>query len=59
MRCKLLDCGCKGKHEKKQKCGEFTGNESKEEKLKHLKECKEGLVKQIEEIDTAIQKIDV
>jgi hypothetical protein len=54
-----LNCGCKGKHEKKQKCGEFSGNESKEEKLKHLKECKEGLLKQIEEIDAAIKEIDV
>jgi hypothetical protein len=59
VRWKYLNCGCKGKHEKKHKCGEFTGNESKEEKLKHLKECKEGLLKQIEEIDAAIKEIDV
>jgi hypothetical protein len=50
------DC-CHGKH-KTHKCGDFKGNETKEEKLKHLKECKEGLLKQIGEIDSAIKDIE-
>ncbi len=53
-----MNKNCKKKHENKHKCGEFSGNETNEEKLKHLKECKEGLLKQIEEIDAAIKKID-
>jgi len=47
---------CQGKHEK-HKCGEFKGNENKEEKLLHLKECKEEFLERIEEIDKAIAKI--
>ncbi|MHA1199729.1 MAG: hypothetical protein ACTSQF_10415 [Candidatus Heimdallarchaeaceae archaeon] len=46
---------CKGKHHN---CGEFEGNETKEEKLKHLKECKENLLKKIEKIDKAIAELD-
>jgi len=51
-----MTCGCKDKE--KHKCGEFKGNEDKEAKLKHLKECKEGLLGKIEDIDAAIKKID-
>jgi hypothetical protein len=46
---------CKGKH---RKCGEFTGNEDKEAKLKHLKECKEDLLNRIKDIDEAINKLE-
>ena len=51
-----MTCGCKGKE--KHKCGEFKGNEDKEAKLKHLKECKESMLKNIEEIDAAIKDIE-
>jgi hypothetical protein len=51
-----MTCGCKGKE--KPKCGEFKGNEDKEAKLKHLKECKEGLLKKVDEIDAAIKDIE-
>ncbi|MCG3252505.1 MAG: hypothetical protein KAX09_01540 [Candidatus Heimdallarchaeota archaeon] len=51
-----MNCECKGKE--KQKCGEFKGNEDKETKLKHLKECKEGLLGKIDDIDAAIKKIE-
>ena len=44
--------------EKKQNCGEFTGNEDEETKLKHLKECKGSLQKKIKKIDEAISKLD-
>lgn len=45
---------CKGhKHE----CGKFKGGESKEEKLKHLHECKKELQNKIEEIDKAIRDL--
>ncbi|MFW9923132.1 MAG: hypothetical protein ACFFDW_07610 [Candidatus Thorarchaeota archaeon] len=50
------DC-CHGKHGK-QNCGEFKGTESKEEKLKHLTECKKDLLNRIEQIDNAIMKIE-
>lgn len=46
---------CKGN--KKVNCGEFSGNENKEEKLKHLKECKEKLLEKIAKIDEAIKEI--
>ncbi len=46
---------CKEKHHN---CGEFTGNEAEETKLKHLKECKESLQKQIKKIDEAISKLE-
>ena len=51
-----MNCGCK--EHKKHKCGEFKGNETKEEKIKHLKECKEGLLSKIEEIDTALTELE-
>lgn len=51
-----MNCGCTGKE--KQECGEFKGNEDKEAKLKHLKECKEELQGKIKEIDAAIKKIE-
>lgn len=51
-----MNCGCKGKH--KNKCGEFKGNEDKEAKLKHLKECKEELLEKIAEIDKAIKDLE-
>ncbi|NPD88786.1 MAG: hypothetical protein HGN29_08670 [Asgard group archaeon] len=44
--------------EHKHECGKFTGGESREEKLKHLKECKQGLRSQIEKIDKAIKDLD-
>ena len=44
--------------EKKHNCGEFTGNEDKETKLKHLKECKESLQNQIMKIDKAISNLE-
>jgi hypothetical protein len=44
---------------KKHNCGEFTGNEDKEAKLKHLKECKESLQDQIVKIDEAISKLEL
>ena len=46
---------CKEKHHN---CGEFSGNEDKETKLKHLKDCKESLQNQIATIDKAISKIE-
>ncbi|MFW9851547.1 MAG: hypothetical protein ACFFDS_01245 [Candidatus Thorarchaeota archaeon] len=46
---------CKGKH---RKCGEFTGDEDKESKLKHLKECKENLQNKIKKIDDAIENLE-
>lgn len=52
-----MDCGCKGNHKHK-KCGEFDSEMNKEEKLEHLKECKEGLLKKVEEIDEAVEKLD-
>ena len=42
---------------KEHKCGKFKGGESKEAKLKHLKECKQNLMKKIEEIDATIREI--
>ncbi len=51
-----MNCECKGKE--KQECGEFKGNEDKEAKLKHLKDCKEGLLVKVDEIDAAIKKIE-
>ena len=51
-----MNCECKGKHN--QKCGEFKDNENKEEKLKHLKECKQGLLLKVKEIDDAIEKLE-
>ncbi|MGC9779143.1 MAG: hypothetical protein HZR80_07870 [Candidatus Heimdallarchaeota archaeon] len=47
---------CKGKP--KHKCGEFKGNEDKEAKLKHLKECREDLLEKVDEIDQAIKKLE-
>ncbi|MBY9000686.1 MAG: hypothetical protein KGD64_07220 [Candidatus Heimdallarchaeota archaeon] len=44
--------------EKHHNCGEFTGNEDKETKLKHLKECKESLQNQIRKINEAISKLE-
>lgn len=46
---------CTGKNPN---CGEFTGNEDEETKLKHLKECKESLKNQIMKIDEAISKLE-
>ena len=43
--------------EHKHECGKFTGGESKEEKLKHLEECKNSLQNKIEEIDKAIKDL--
>ncbi|MCG3260622.1 MAG: hypothetical protein H7644_12800 [Candidatus Heimdallarchaeota archaeon] len=43
---------------KKHNCGEFTGNEDKEKKLKHLKDCKEDLQNKIIKIDEAISKLE-
>jgi hypothetical protein len=51
----MKDKKCKGyKHE----CGNFSGDETKEEKLKHLKECKQDLVSKIEEIDKTIRELE-
>ena len=50
-----MDKDCKGKHHN---CGEFKGNEDKETKLKHLKECKEDLLRKIEKIDKAINDLE-
>ena len=50
-----MDKDCKEKHHN---CGEFTGNEDKETKLKHLKDCKENLQTQIMKIDEAISKLE-
>lgn len=47
---------CHGTHDK-HKCGKFKGSENKEEKLKHLKDCKVEFSKRIEEIDKTIAKI--
>ena len=52
-----MDCECKEKHKGK-KCGEFEGEMNKEEKLKHLKECKEGFLKKVAEMDEAIKKLE-
>jgi hypothetical protein len=52
-----MDCGCKGKH-KQHECGKFEGDMNKEEKLKHLKECKKGLLKKVTEIDEAVEKLE-
>ncbi len=46
---------CKGKHHN---CGEFAGNEDKETKLKHLKECKESLLKKVEKIEKTINELE-
>ena len=46
---------CKEKHHN---CGEFAGNEDKETKLKHLKNCKGNLQNQIKKIDEAISKLE-
>jgi hypothetical protein len=46
---------CTGKNHN---CGEFTGNEDEETKLKHLKKCKESLQNQIMKIDEAISKLE-
>jgi hypothetical protein len=46
---------CKGKHHN---CGEFKGNETKEDKLKHLKNCKKDLLEKIEKIDKAIADLE-
>ncbi|MBD3190165.1 MAG: hypothetical protein GF308_05960 [Candidatus Heimdallarchaeota archaeon] len=46
------DCK-KAQHE----CGKFSKKESKEEKLKHLKECKASLLQRVKEIDKAIEKL--
>ena len=46
---------CKEKHHN---CGEFAGNEDKETKLKHLKDCKGSLQNQIKKIDEAISKLE-
>lgn len=43
--------------EHKHDCGKFKGGESKEEKLKHLKECKQELLSKIEKIDKAISDL--
>ncbi|MEA2070378.1 MAG: hypothetical protein U9O98_03720 [Asgard group archaeon] len=48
------NCNCQ---DLKHTCGEFKGNESKEEKLKHLKNCRESFQKRLEDIDNAIKKI--
>lgn len=45
---------CKGKHHN---CGEFKGNETKEEKLQHLTDCKAKLQDQIKKIDKAIAEL--
>jgi hypothetical protein len=42
----------------KHNCGEFSGKESKEEKLQHLKQCRESFQKKLNEIDAAITKIE-
>lgn len=44
--------------EKNHNCGEFKGNEDKEAKLKHLRDCKENLQKKIKDIDEAIMKLE-
>lgn len=49
-----MNCHCK---DSKQKCGEFKGKESKEDKLAHLKKCKESFQLKIKEIDEAIAKL--
>ena len=49
-----IDCKDQTEHE----CGKFSGDEDKEAKLKHLKECKEKLQAKIEETDQAIKKLD-
>ncbi len=49
------DCNC---HGTKQKCGEFKGNESKEEKLKHLYDCRENFQNRLIEIDKAIKELE-
>lgn len=46
---------CKEKHHN---CGEFTGKEDKETKLKHLRNCKENFHTQIKKIDEAISKLE-
>ena len=51
-----MNCGCKG--HKEHKCGEFKGNESKDEKIKHLKECKEELLARIKDIDAALAELE-
>ncbi|GAH32369.1 unnamed protein product [marine sediment metagenome] len=43
---------------KSHNCGEFTGNEDKETKLKHLKECKASLQNQIMKIDKELSKLE-
>jgi len=43
---------------KEHNCGDFTGEEDRETKLKHLTECKEKLQNKIKEIDEVIKKID-
>ena len=43
--------------EYKSECGKFSGGESKEEKLKHLKDCKQELLDKIEKIDNAIKEL--
>ncbi|MHA1220965.1 MAG: hypothetical protein ACTSQB_04460 [Candidatus Heimdallarchaeota archaeon] len=47
---------CKGKT--KSPCGEFKDNTPKDDKLKHLTDCKQGLLKKVEEIDKAIAKLE-
>jgi hypothetical protein len=44
--------------EHKHECGKFKGGESKEEKLKHLKQCKQELLSKIDEIDKAIAELE-
>ncbi|MCG3215200.1 MAG: hypothetical protein KAS63_00640 [Candidatus Heimdallarchaeota archaeon] len=48
----------KDKKCKEHDCGEFTGGEDKEAKLKHLKECKENLMMKIEKIDATIKDLE-
>jgi len=51
-----MNSECKGKD--KHDCGKFKGNEDKEAKLKHLKECKEGLQAKIVDINKAIEALE-
>ncbi|MHA1407998.1 MAG: hypothetical protein ACTSSG_11555 [Candidatus Heimdallarchaeaceae archaeon] len=48
----------KNKNCKEHNCGEFTGGEDKEAKLKHLRECKEDLQTKLKQIEIAIKKLE-
>jgi len=49
-----MNCNCK---DKKHNCGEFSGEETVEEKLNHLESCRKSFLQRIAEIDKAIDAL--